>query len=103
MMTTEGMFFFKFSSKDEMDAMIKKVPCLIRKVKFHNIPITVFKEDGLSVILTKLGTPLMLDPYNSAMCTESWGRSSYAKTMFELQADIELKDTLVIVVPINYG
>ncbi|GJU85512.1 hypothetical protein Tco_1293058 [Tanacetum coccineum] len=101
MMTTEGMFFFKFSSKDDMDAMIKKVPCLIRK--FHNIPITVFKEDGLSAISTKLGTPLMLDPYNFAMCIESWGRSSYAKTMFELQADIELKDTLVIVVPINCG
>ena len=47
-------------------------------VKLRDIPITTFTEDGLSVIATKLGTPLMLDYYTSTMCMESWGRSSYA-------------------------
>ncbi|GKD31422.1 hypothetical protein Tco_1242200, partial [Tanacetum coccineum] len=41
-------------------------------VKLHGVPVTVFSEDGLS------------------------GRSSYARAMIELQADVELKDTIVV-------
>ncbi|GJW82557.1 hypothetical protein Tco_0146532 [Tanacetum coccineum] len=51
--------------------------------------------DGSSAIATKLGTPLMLDSYTSVMCTESWGRSSYARTMTELRA----VDSLVVAIP----
>nr|GEU48216.1 putative zinc knuckle CX2CX4HX4C [Tanacetum cinerariifolium] len=29
---------------------------------------------------------------------KSWGRSSYARAMIELRADVELKDTIVVVV-----
>nr|GEX00548.1 hypothetical protein [Tanacetum cinerariifolium] len=72
-------------------------------VKFHDITITVFREDGLSVIATKLGNPLMLDSYMAAMCTNSWGKVSNAKAMVELQADFELKDTIVVVVPKFFG
>ncbi|GKD13983.1 hypothetical protein Tco_1198390 [Tanacetum coccineum] len=48
------------------------------------VPVTAFSEDGLSVIPTKLGTPLILDSYTSDMCMQSWGRSSYARVMIEL-------------------
>ncbi|GKC71048.1 retrotransposon protein, putative, ty1-copia subclass [Tanacetum coccineum] len=58
-----------------------------------------FSEDGLSAIATKLGTPLMLDSYTSDMCMQSWGRSSYARVMIELRADVELKDNIVIAMP----
>ncbi|GJY86090.1 RNA-directed DNA polymerase, eukaryota, partial [Tanacetum coccineum] len=68
-------------------------------VKFHDIPITAFTKDSLSVIATKLSTPLMLYYYTSAMCTDSLGRLSYARAMVELRAYVELKDTLVVVVP----
>nr|GEU74579.1 hypothetical protein [Tanacetum cinerariifolium] len=68
-------------------------------VKLYGIPVTVFSEDGLSDIATKIGTPLMLDSYNSDMCLQSWGRSSYARTMIELKADVKLKDTIVVVMP----
>ncbi|GKB94764.1 hypothetical protein Tco_0980901, partial [Tanacetum coccineum] len=68
-------------------------------VRFHDIPITVFTEDGLSDIATKLGNPLMLDSYTVAMCTNYWGRASYARAMVELRAYSELKDTIVVVVP----
>ncbi|GJW48643.1 hypothetical protein Tco_0080289 [Tanacetum coccineum] len=34
-----------------------------------------------------------------AMCMDFWGRSSYSRAMVELRADVELKDTLVVVVP----
>ncbi|GKA50499.1 cytokinin dehydrogenase 3-like protein [Tanacetum coccineum] len=68
-------------------------------VKLHGVPVTDFSEDGLSSIATKLGTPLMLDSYTSDMCMQSWGRSSYARVMIELRADVELKDNIVVAMP----
>ncbi|GJZ48371.1 putative reverse transcriptase domain-containing protein [Tanacetum coccineum] len=65
-------------------------------VKFHGVHMTAFSEYGLSVIATKIGTPLMLDSYTSHMCMQSWGRSSYARAIIELRADDELKDTIVV-------
>ncbi|GJV49079.1 cytokinin dehydrogenase 3-like protein [Tanacetum coccineum] len=68
-------------------------------VKLHGVLVTAFSEDGLSAIATKLGNPLMLDSYTSDMCMQSWGRSSYARVMIELRADVELKDNIVVVIP----
>ncbi|GKC13844.1 RNA-directed DNA polymerase, eukaryota, reverse transcriptase zinc-binding domain protein [Tanacetum coccineum] len=68
-------------------------------VKLHGVVVTAFSEDGLSAIATKLGTPLMLDSYTSDMCMQSWGRSSYARVMIELRADVELKDNIVVAMP----
>nr|GEZ99028.1 hypothetical protein [Tanacetum cinerariifolium] len=68
-------------------------------VKLHGVPITAFRDDGLSAIATKLGTPLMLDSYTANMCMQSWGRSRYARAMIELKADVELKDNTVAAMP----
>ncbi|GJY02714.1 kinase-like domain, phloem protein 2-like protein [Tanacetum coccineum] len=65
-------------------------------VKLHGVPITAFSKDGLSAIATKLGTPLMFDSYTSDMCMQSWCRSTYARVMIELHADVELKDNIVV-------
>ncbi|GKC06436.1 hypothetical protein Tco_0998046 [Tanacetum coccineum] len=53
----------------------------------------------MSTIATKLGIPLMLDSYTFDMCMQSWGRSSYARVMIELRADVELKDNIVMDMP----
>ncbi|GKA22672.1 hypothetical protein Tco_0708634 [Tanacetum coccineum] len=66
-------------------------------IKLNGVPVMAFIEDGLSAIATKLGTSLMLDSYTSDMCMQSWGRSSYARVMIELRADVELKDNIVVV------
>uniref|UniRef100_A0A6L2JKK0 Poly [ADP-ribose] polymerase 3 n=1 Tax=Tanacetum cinerariifolium TaxID=118510 RepID=A0A6L2JKK0_TANCI len=58
-----------------------------------------FSEDELSAIAAKLCIPLMLDSYTYAMSLESWCRSSFARAMIELRADVELKDTIVVSVP----
>ncbi|GJX25935.1 ARID DNA-binding domain-containing protein [Tanacetum coccineum] len=58
-------------------------------VKLHGVLVMAFSEDGLSAIATKLGTLLMLDSYTSDMCMQSWGRSSYARVMIELRADVD--------------
>nr|GEZ73229.1 hypothetical protein [Tanacetum cinerariifolium] len=41
-------------------------------VKLHDVPITMFNDDGLSAIAMKLDTSLMLDSYTSNMCLQSW-------------------------------
>ncbi|GJS98433.1 putative jacalin-like lectin domain-containing protein [Tanacetum coccineum] len=98
------LFFFQFSSMDGLDSMLENdvgnVPVW---VKLHGVPVKAFSEDGLSAITTKLGTPFMLDSYTSDMCMQSWGRSSYARAMTELRADVELKDTIVDEFPKNIG
>ncbi|GJV22329.1 hypothetical protein Tco_1371349 [Tanacetum coccineum] len=66
---------------------------------FYDVPITAFTEDGLSAIATKLGSPFMLDSYTDAMCTDSYSRASYARAMIQLKADVDLRDTIVVVVP----
>nr|GEW13930.1 hypothetical protein [Tanacetum cinerariifolium] len=63
-------------------------------VKLHGVPVTAFGDDDLSVIATKPSTPLMLNSYTSDVCMQSWGRSSYARVMIELRADVDLKETL---------
>ncbi|GJX70098.1 copia protein [Tanacetum coccineum] len=115
------LFSFQFSSMDGLDAMlenglyfIRNNPLILKKwhpdenlfkedvstiliwVKFHGVPVTAFSDDGLSAIATKLGTPLILDSCTSDMCMKSWGRSSYARVMIELRADVELKDNIVV-------
>ncbi|GJV19746.1 hypothetical protein Tco_1368766, partial [Tanacetum coccineum] len=74
-----------------------------RPGKFYDVPINVFTKDGLSAITTKLGTSLMLDSYTTAMCTDSWGRASYARAMVELRTDVELRDTIMVDVLIFIG
>ncbi|GJW12409.1 hypothetical protein Tco_1578236 [Tanacetum coccineum] len=72
--SSTGLFSFQFSSMDGLNAMLENV-----WVKLHSVSITAFNEDGLSAIATK--------------------RSSYAKAMIELQADVKLKDTIVVAMP----
>ncbi|GJU78945.1 cytokinin dehydrogenase 3-like protein [Tanacetum coccineum] len=89
--SSTGLFSFQFSSMKGLNAMLENV-----WVKLHGVPVTAISEDGLSAIATKLGTPLMLDSYASDMCMQSWGRSTYARGMIELRADVELKDNIVV-------
>ncbi|GJR69731.1 polyadenylate-binding protein 2-like protein [Tanacetum coccineum] len=66
-------------------------------VKMHDVP--TFTDDGLSFIASKTRNPLMLDSYTSTMCNKSWGRSSYARTMIEVHANVELKESILVAVP----
>ncbi|GJV11564.1 hypothetical protein Tco_1353105 [Tanacetum coccineum] len=68
---------------------------LVKSMLNSSTGIFSFYEDSLSVIATKLGTPLMLDSYTSDVCIQSWGRSSYARALIEVRADVELKDNIV--------
>ncbi|GKB17866.1 RNA-directed DNA polymerase, eukaryota, reverse transcriptase zinc-binding domain protein, partial [Tanacetum coccineum] len=95
--TILGSFFtITYAYKNLLKEDVSTVPVW---VKLHGVPVTTFSEDGLSAIATKLGTLLMLDSYTSDMYMQSWGRSSYARVMIELRADVELKDNIVVAMP----
>ncbi|GKD63680.1 cytokinin dehydrogenase 3-like protein [Tanacetum coccineum] len=41
----------------------------------------------------------MLNSYTSDMCMQTWGRSSYARVLIELRANVELKNNIVVAMP----
>nr|GFA99588.1 hypothetical protein [Tanacetum cinerariifolium] len=95
----EGDYIPKHKWHPDKNLLKEDVSIVPVWVKLHGVPITAFSEDGLSVIATKLGTPLMLDSYTSDMCMQSWGRLSYARVMIELRADVDLKDKIGMAMP----
>ncbi|GJV08975.1 zinc knuckle CX2CX4HX4C containing protein [Tanacetum coccineum] len=68
-------------------------------VKLHDIPIQVFEEDSISLIATFIGKPVMLDSYTSSMCNDSWGRSSFARCLIEVNSEADLVDVVTIGIP----
>ncbi|PWA82953.1 zinc knuckle CX2CX4HX4C [Artemisia annua] len=112
MMNAKGFFFFKFNSKKGVDDVLENGPWLIRNVpiilkpwtlntnllkedltnipvwvKFHDVPLAMFSDNGLSLLATLIGTPKRLDTYTSQMCKKLWGRSSFARCMIEVKSD----------------
>ncbi|GJZ08937.1 putative ribonuclease H-like domain-containing protein [Tanacetum coccineum] len=79
--------------------LIEELSCVPVWVKFHNALLVAYTSDGLSLIATKIGTPMMLDSHTNSMCLESWGRSSYARILIDIYACNGFCDNLVMVVP----
>ncbi|GJS31656.1 zinc knuckle CX2CX4HX4C containing protein [Tanacetum coccineum] len=122
MMNSKGFFFFKFESRVGLEAVLEKGFWMIHNasiileklsfstsllkeeltripvwVKLHDVPIQVFLEDGISLIATHVGKPIMLDSYTSSMCIDSWGRSSFVRCLIEVNSDKDLKESITIV------
>lgn len=79
--------------------LVKKNESVPVWVKLHEIPIQAFTDDGLSMIATKVGKPIMLDSYTSTMCVEAWGRPSFARAMVEISAKEDLKEIITVATP----
>ncbi|GJX40158.1 zinc knuckle CX2CX4HX4C containing protein [Tanacetum coccineum] len=124
MMNSKGFSFFKFDSRAGLEAILEGDPWLIRKspiilkkwsmdtrllkeeltriliwVKLHDVPIQVFEEDGISLVAMFIGKLVMLDSYTSSMCNESWGRSSFARCLIEVNLEADLVDVVTIGIP----
>ncbi|XP_021975506.1 uncharacterized protein LOC110870633 [Helianthus annuus] len=124
MMNGKGFFFFKFTTKEGMEQVLQDGPWLIRNipiflkhwspntelkkeelkkipvwVKMHDVPLATYTEDGLSLIASKVGTPKVLDNETTKMCLDSWGRSSYARAIVELDAEKDLKNNVTVAIP----
>ncbi|GJT82888.1 reverse transcriptase domain-containing protein [Tanacetum coccineum] len=125
MRNDDGIFLFKFATKTGLEQvlerglwMIRNSPIILNKwipyvsltrnevtkvpvwIKLHKIPLVAYSEDGLSLIATKIGKPIMLDAFTSSMCR---GCIGYARALVEINADIELKMKVIMVVPIEDG
>nr|GEY39212.1 hypothetical protein [Tanacetum cinerariifolium] len=70
-------------------------------VKFHHVPIVAYSKVGLSLISTQVGKAITFDLYTSNMCVSWWGRSTYARVLIEVSAKNELKDELVVAIPVG--
>nr|XP_043613399.1 uncharacterized protein LOC122585332 [Erigeron canadensis] len=68
-------------------------------VKMYDVPLAAYTEDGLCMLASKLGKPILLHSYSSQMCLNSWGRHSYARALIELDASHQLKNELVVGIP----
>ncbi|GJT80868.1 protein LAZ1 [Tanacetum coccineum] len=79
---------------------VTKVPVW---VKVHQVPIVAYSEDGLSIIVTQLGKPIMLDAFTNAMCAEPWGRLGFARALIEVMAEKDLKKEVTMAIPIVDG
>ncbi|GKC51394.1 zinc knuckle CX2CX4HX4C containing protein [Tanacetum coccineum] len=124
MMNNKGFFVFKFDSRAGLEAVLEGDPWLIHNsliilkkwsmdtrllkeeltripiwVKLHDVPIKVFEEDGISLIATFIGKHIMLDSYTSSMCNDSWGRSSFARCLIEINSEADLVDVVTIGIP----
>ncbi|GKC95162.1 reverse transcriptase domain-containing protein, partial [Tanacetum coccineum] len=124
----DGVYLFKFATKSGRDQVIEKGPWLIRKspiilskwspsvslkrgevtkvpvwVKMYNVPVLAYSEDGLSLLGTQIGKPIMLDAFTSSMCVESWGRISFARALIEIDAVAGLKKEITMAIPVDEG
>ncbi|GJY64200.1 reverse transcriptase domain-containing protein [Tanacetum coccineum] len=91
----------KWSSSSTLKKdVVTKVPVW---VKLHKVPLLAYSEDGLSLIATQIGTPIMLDTFTSSMCIESWGRISFACALVEISSDKDLKKEVTMAVPNEDG
>ncbi|GJY15044.1 hypothetical protein Tco_0385466 [Tanacetum coccineum] len=124
----DDVYYFKFTSMTGLEQVLEKGPWMIRNqpliltkwspnmslskdkvtkvpvwVKIHKVPVVAYSEDGLSLIATQIGKPIMLDTFTSAMCAEPWGRIGFARALIEVTAGKELKQEVTMAVLIVEG
>ncbi|GJS11397.1 zinc knuckle CX2CX4HX4C containing protein [Tanacetum coccineum] len=85
MMNTKCFFLFKFNSRVGLEAVLEGGPWLI--------------WDGISLIATFIGKHVILDSYTSAMFNDSWGKSSFARCLIEVNSEVDLVDVVTIGIP----
>ncbi|GKA76146.1 hypothetical protein Tco_0782524, partial [Tanacetum coccineum] len=90
--------YYDFASIEGVESVLRNGPWMIFCVKFHDIPLVAYTSNVLSLMATKIGTPMMFDSYSNSMCLESWGWSSYARILVEINACNNFSDHLVMAI-----
>nr|GEU87775.1 hypothetical protein [Tanacetum cinerariifolium] len=128
MKNEDGVLLFKFASKDGLDIVLERGPWIIRNtplilnrwtpnvslkrdevtkvpvwIKLHNVPVVAYSVDGLSLIATQVGKPIMLDAFKSSMCEDSWDRINFERAFMEINADYVLKHEVSMGIPLEDG
>ncbi|GJX08968.1 reverse transcriptase domain-containing protein [Tanacetum coccineum] len=128
MKNEDGVFRFKFASKDGLDRVLERGPWIICNtplilnrwtpnvslkrdevtkvpvwIKLHNVPVIAYSADGLSLIATQVRKSIMLDAFTSSMCEDSWGQINFACALVEINADSVLKHDVSMAFPMEDG
>ncbi|GKE17222.1 ribonuclease H-like domain-containing protein [Tanacetum coccineum] len=128
MKNDDGVFLFKFASKDGLERVLERGPWIIRNtplilnrwtpnvslkrgevnkvpiwIKLYNVPVVAYSPDGLSLIATQVGKPIVLDAFTSSMCENAWGRISFARALVEISSDFGLKHEVSMAIPLEDG
>ncbi|GJU91519.1 hypothetical protein Tco_1303942 [Tanacetum coccineum] len=124
----DDFFFFKFDSITGLEQVLEQGPWMIRNtpiilnkwgpnlslckdkvtsvpiwVKLHKVPVVAYSEDGLSLIASQIGKPVMLDAFTTSMCNDPWGRIGFARALIEVSATTDLKKEVIMAVPHEDG
>nr|GFA12831.1 hypothetical protein [Tanacetum cinerariifolium] len=70
-------------------------------IKLHNILVLAYPTDGLSLIATQVGKPIMFDAFTSWMCEDSWGRINFTRALVEINAESILKHEVSMGIPLE--
>nr|GEY58409.1 zinc knuckle CX2CX4HX4C [Tanacetum cinerariifolium] len=60
-------------------------------------------DEQQSLIASFIGKHVMLDSYTSSMCSDSWGRSSFARCLIDVNSEADLVDVVTICIPSLIG
>ncbi|GJW76326.1 retrovirus-related pol polyprotein from transposon TNT 1-94 [Tanacetum coccineum] len=92
---------YKVVEKEQLDTSFLKeeLTLILIWVKLHDVPLQVFEVDGISLIATFIGIPVMLYSYTSSMCNDSWGRSNFARCLVEVNSEADLVNVVTISIP----
>ncbi|GJT80539.1 zinc knuckle CX2CX4HX4C containing protein [Tanacetum coccineum] len=72
-------------------------------VKMHNVPMVAYCEEGLSLITSQIGNPIMLDAYTSTTCKKSWGKNDYARALIEISSMSPMMQEVIVAIPFTNG
>ncbi|GJR00893.1 ribonuclease H-like domain-containing protein [Tanacetum coccineum] len=94
MKNDDGVFLFKFESKEGLEKVLERGPWII---------LVAYSADGLSLIATQVGKPIMLDAFTSSMSENAWGRIRFARALMELNVKSGLKHEVSMDIPLEDG
>ncbi|GJY18809.1 RNA-directed DNA polymerase, eukaryota, reverse transcriptase zinc-binding domain protein [Tanacetum coccineum] len=116
-----GLYFFKFKSEDGLQNVIENGPRLVDQkplflqrwvagiclekhepvriplwVKIYNVPLEALNVEGISIIASRIGTPIIMDKVTTSMCERGYGRASFARVLIEVNATEGIVDNVEI-------
>ena len=127
-MMRNDFFLFKFKTQEGMTKVLECGPWFIKSnpmflktwvpntrlerekitkvpvwVTIHNVPAIAYSEVGIGLIAQQLGRLIRMDAGTRAMCTNPWGRYSYARVLMELSAERAVLESIDVSIPLYTG
>ncbi|GKB23793.1 RNA-directed DNA polymerase, eukaryota, reverse transcriptase zinc-binding domain protein [Tanacetum coccineum] len=90
-----GVFLFKFKNTEGLRSVIKIGPWMVNG-KPMNLPLEAWSSKRISVVASRLGTPLIMDQITTNMCNLGNGRPGFARVLVDVEAGKGLPEKIDI-------